>query len=169
MKICVFGAGAIGGYLAGLLAESGVETSVVARGPHLEAICASGLRVEMPGRSVQARIAASDDPAELGPQDAVIVTVKAPALPSVAAAVPPLLRPDTPVAFVMNGIPWWYFHRHGGPWEGRRNSGHDVRRTGRLGLAPRTVPGRGIPRCPRTGCGQHHHPRPDLAKANLQS
>lgn len=120
MRICVFGAGAIGGYLAGLLAESGVETSVVARGPHLAAIRASGLRVEMPGRLVQPRIAASDDPAELGQQDAVIVTVKAPALPSVAAAIPPLLRPDTPVAFVMNGIPWWYFHRHGGAWEGRR-------------------------------------------------
>jgi 2-dehydropantoate 2-reductase len=120
MRICVFGAGAIGGYLAGVLAESGVETSVVARGPHLAAIRASGLRVEMPGRSVQPRVAASEDPSELGPQDVVIVTVKAPALPSVATAIPPLLRPDTPVAFVMNGIPWWYFHRHGGPWEGRR-------------------------------------------------
>ena len=120
MKVCVFGAGAIGGYLAGLLAASGLEISVVARGPHLAAIRASGLRVELPGREVQVRITASDNPAELGPQDVVIVTVKAPALPSVAATIAPLLRPDTPVAFVMNGIPWWYFHRHGGAWEGRR-------------------------------------------------
>jgi 2-dehydropantoate 2-reductase len=105
MKTCVFGAGAIGGYLAGLLAAAGVETSLVARGPHLAAIRASGLRVEMPGRQVQARIAASDNPSDLGPQDVVIVTVKAPALPSVATAIPPLLQPDTPVAFVMNGIP----------------------------------------------------------------
>jgi 2-dehydropantoate 2-reductase len=120
VKICIFGAGAIGGYLAGLLAASGVETSVVARGPHLAAIRASGLRVEMPERQVQARLAASDDPAELGPQDVVIVTVKVPALPSVAGAIAPLLRPDTPVAFVTNGIPWWYFRRHGGAWEGRR-------------------------------------------------
>ena len=64
--------------------------------------------------------AASDDPAELGPQDAVLVTVKAPALPAVAAAIAPLLGPDTKVAFVMNGIPWFYFHAIGGKLEGRR-------------------------------------------------
>ena len=120
MKICVFGAGAIGGYLAGLLGASGAETSIVARGPHLAAIRASGLRVELPGKHVSAHVMASDDPAELGPQDAVIVTVKAPSLPSVAGSIGPLLAPHTVVAFVTNGIPWWYFYRHGGALDGQR-------------------------------------------------
>ena len=120
VKVCVFGAGAIGGHIAGRLAKGGAEVSVVARGAHLDAIRARGLRVLAPDGTIDARVQASADPAELGPQDAVIVTVKAPALPSVAAGIAPLLRPDTPVAFVMNGIPWWYFHAHGGPHDGRR-------------------------------------------------
>ncbi len=120
MKICVFGAGAIGGWIAGLLAESEAQVSVVARGAHLAAIRAHGLSVELQARTVTAKPAASDVPAELGAQDAVIVAVKAPALPSVAAAIGPLLRRDTSVAFVMNGIPWWYFRAHGGAMEGRR-------------------------------------------------
>ncbi len=120
MKLCVFGAGAIGGWLAGLLAQSGAEVSVVARGAHLAAIRANGLTVETQAGTINARIAASDSPADLGRQDAVIVTVKAPSLASVAAGIAPLLGPETMVAFVMNGIPWWYFHAHGGPMEGRR-------------------------------------------------
>ncbi|HEY6431663.1 MAG TPA: 2-dehydropantoate 2-reductase [Acetobacteraceae bacterium] len=120
MRICVYGAGAIGGWLAGLLAESGAEVSVMARGAHLAAIRAQGLTLEMQARRITARVAASDSPAELGPQDAVVVTVKAPALPSVAAGIGPLLGPDTMVAFVTNGLPWWYFHAHGGKLEGRR-------------------------------------------------
>ena len=120
MRICVFGAGAVGGYLAGFLAQGGADVSVVARGAHLEAIRANGLRVETPDSAITAKLRASDDPAELGVQDVVLVTVKAPALPSVAAAIAPLLGPDTSVAFPMNGIPWWYFHAHGGPLDGRR-------------------------------------------------
>lgn len=108
MKICVFGAGAIGGHAAARLARGGAEVSVVARGPQLAAIQANGLRVEAPDASFSAPVRAAQDPAALGPQDAVLVTVKAPALPAVAAAIAPLLRPDTAVAFVMNGIPWWY-------------------------------------------------------------
>ncbi len=120
MRVCVFGAGSVGGYLAGFLAQGGAEVSVVARGPHLAAIRANGLTVQTPDSTVTARITASDDPATLGPQDAVLVTVKAPALSSVAAGIAPLLGPDTIVAFVMNGIPWWYFHRHGGPLDGHQ-------------------------------------------------
>src|SRR5579883_857227 len=120
MRICVFGAGSVGGYLAGYLARGGADVSVVARGEHLAAICASGLRVESPDASINVKLRASDDPAELGKQDAVIVSVKAPALPSVAAKITPLLRADTPVVFLMNGIPWWYFHAHGGPLDGHR-------------------------------------------------
>ncbi len=120
MRICIFGAGSVGGYLAGFLAQGGADVSVVARGAHLAAIRAEGLRVETPDGSVTARLPASDDPRDLGPQDAVIVTVKAPALPLVAASIGPLLHDGTLAAFVMNGIPWWYFHRHGGALDGRR-------------------------------------------------
>jgi 2-dehydropantoate 2-reductase len=112
MRICIFGAGSIGGYLAASLAQGGAKVSVVARGAHLAAIKSNGLTVESPDGTLNARLPASDTPADLGPQDAVIVTVKAPALPAVAASITPLLGPDTPVAFVMNGIPWWYFHPH---------------------------------------------------------
>ncbi len=94
--------------------------SVVARGAHLAAIRANGLTVETPDTTINVKLPASDNPADLGPQDAVIVTVKAPALPAVAATIAPLLGPDTSVAFPMNGIPWWYFHAHGGPLDGRR-------------------------------------------------
>jgi 2-dehydropantoate 2-reductase len=110
VRLCVYGAGAVGGYLAGFLARGGAEVSVVARGAHLAAIRADGLLVETPDEALTVRVAASDNPADLGPQDAVLVTVKAPALPDVAARIAPLLRTDTAVAFVMNGIPWWYFH-----------------------------------------------------------
>jgi 2-dehydropantoate 2-reductase len=116
MRICIFGAGSVGGYLAASLAQGGADVSVVARGAHLAAIRSSGLTVETPDGAITARLRASDNPAELGPQDAVIVTVKSPALPAVATSITPLLKPDTPVAFVMNGIPWWYFH----PYEDRR-------------------------------------------------
>lgn len=112
MRICVFGAGAVGGYLAAYLSRGGADVSVVARGAHLAAIRANGLTVESSETTVTAKLHASDEPAELGAQDAVIVTVKAPALQVVAATIAPLLRRDTPVAFVMNGIPWWYFHPH---------------------------------------------------------
>jgi 2-dehydropantoate 2-reductase len=120
MKICVYGAGAIGGHIAARLALGGAEVSLVARGPHLAAIQAKGLVVHAHDGTHHSHPKASDNPGQLGPQDAVIVTVKAPALPDVAAGIAPLLGPDTPVAFVMNGIPWWYFDREGGSHEGLR-------------------------------------------------
>jgi 2-dehydropantoate 2-reductase len=120
VKICVFGAGAIGGHVAARLAKGGVEVSVVARGAQLAAIRDNGLTVTNDDGTFTVAVEASDDPASLGRQDAVIVTVKAPALPSVASGIGPLLTPDTPVVFAMNGIPWWYFHGHGGPLDGQR-------------------------------------------------
>src|SRR3954452_17433364 len=119
MKLCVFGAGAIGGNLAARFAAA-AEVSVIARGEHLAAIQRDGITVEAPDRTINAKVKASADARDLGPQDLVIVTVKAPALPDVAAGIGPLLKPDTPVLFVMNGIPWWYFHAHGGPLDGKR-------------------------------------------------
>ncbi|WP_439597160.1 ketopantoate reductase family protein [Falsiroseomonas sp.] len=115
MRICVYGAGAIGGHIAGRLARGGAEVSLVARGAHLAAIQANGLTVQAHDGTHHSRPKASADPRELGPQDAVIVTVKAPALPDVAAGIAPLLGEKTAVAFVMNGIPWWYFLGHEGP------------------------------------------------------
>ena len=119
MKICVYGAGAIGGHIAARLFRAGATVSVVARGSHLAAIQDNGLTVHAVDGVHHAAVRASDDPATLGPQDAVFVTVKAPALPSVATFIGPLLGPETPVAFVMNGIPWWYFDHLPGPLEGR--------------------------------------------------
>ncbi|TPG47077.1 2-dehydropantoate 2-reductase [Roseomonas nepalensis] len=118
MRVCVFGAGAIGGHLAARLARGGAEVSVVARGATLAAIRERGITVVARDATFEARPAASDDPAALGPQDAVVVTVKGHQLAGVAAGIAPLRRAGTPVAFVMNGIPWWYFDRHGGPLDG---------------------------------------------------
>jgi 2-dehydropantoate 2-reductase len=119
MKICIYGAGAIGGHLAARLHRAGAEVSVIARGAHLAAIQANGLTVHAIDGEHHAKVRASSEPEELSRQDAVFVTVKAPALPAVAASIAPLLGPDTPVAFVMNGIPWWYFNNLRGPHEGK--------------------------------------------------
>lgn len=110
MRICIYGAGSIGGYIALKLALAGHEVSVVARGEHLGAIRNNGLELRFDDNRtpLRARVAASDRPAELGPQDAVFVTLKATAVTGMAADLPPLLRPDTAVAFLQNGVPWWY-------------------------------------------------------------
>lgn len=120
MKVCVYGAGAIGGHLAGRLFKGGADVSAVARGAHLAAMQRDGLHVHAPDGDIHAAVQASADPADLGQQDAVIVAVKAPSLVSVAAGIRPLLGPDTSVVFAMNGLPWFYFHRHGGPLDGTR-------------------------------------------------
>jgi 2-dehydropantoate 2-reductase len=114
MRICVFGAGAIGGNFAARLADSGNEVSVVARGKHLEAIKANGLTLISGDKKIVAKVKASDRPADLGPQDAVISTLKATGLEALAEGVGPLLGPETPVVFAQNGIPWWYGHGLGG-------------------------------------------------------
>ncbi len=109
-KICIYGAGAVGGHMAARLAQGGLDISVVARGAHLAAIRANGLRLVTPDEDFTVRVSASDDPAELGPQDLVISTLKAQSLGAAAAGIAALLGPDTPVVFALNGIPWWYFH-----------------------------------------------------------
>lgn len=110
MKICVFGAGAVGGHLATRLAASGCDVSVVARGAHLAAIQARGLELRIGTETIRARVRASHDPGELGPQDLIVATVKAPTLPQIVDDLKPLLKTDTPIIYAMNGIPWWYFH-----------------------------------------------------------
>src|SRR6185312_9172657 len=120
MRVAIFGAGAIGGLVGAALHRAGAEVSVVARGVHLAAIRKDGLRIAIDAESWTAPLRASDASADLGPQDLVVVAVKAPSLPAIAALIGPLLDPGTAVAFLMNGVPWWYFHGHGGPDEGRR-------------------------------------------------
>ena len=110
MKICVYGAGAIGGYLGAMLARAGADVSLVARGPHLAAIQEKGLTLWRNGKSQTHSITATDSATELGPQDFVLVTLKAHALSGVVADVRKLLGPDTAVVSAVNGLPWWYFH-----------------------------------------------------------
>lgn len=108
MRICVFGAGAVGGHFAAKLAAAGHDVSVVVRGETLAAIRRDGLRLRSGGGEIRGPVTASDDPRALGPQDLVLCTVKATALTDFADLAGPLLGPDTPVIFAQNGIPWWY-------------------------------------------------------------
>ena len=119
MKFCIYGAGAIGGYLAVELALSGLEVCVVARGAHLHAIRKDGLTLRIRGREKIARVAADSDPGAFGPQDIVICALKAHQAFDNAASFAPLLGPNTSVLTAMNGIPWWYFYKTGGRFEGR--------------------------------------------------
>jgi 2-dehydropantoate 2-reductase len=121
MKICIFGAGAIGGYMGVKLAQAGADVSLVARGPHLAAMQAKGLTLIEDGHEpVTVNVRASADPAELGVQDYVIVTLKAHSVPPVVSAMQPLIGGHTTVVSGVNGVPWWYFHKIGGPLEGTR-------------------------------------------------
>jgi len=121
VKICIFGAGAIGGYLAVKLAQAGADVCIVARGPHLAAIRAKGLTLVQEGAPpLTVPVRASAEAADLGPQDYVIVTLKAHSVPPLVGAMQPLIGPDTTVVSGVNGVPWWYFHKSGGPFEGTR-------------------------------------------------
>lgn len=120
MKVCIFGAGAIGGLMAAKLAQKGeAEVTVIARGPHLAAMQANGLRLRSEGQETvtHPRCVASAD--EAGPQDYVVVTLKAHSLPGAAEQMQPLIGPDTAIVSAVNGVPWWYFHGLGGAHEGR--------------------------------------------------
>src|SRR4051812_6752508 len=111
MKLCVYGAGAVGGLMAAWLGRAGHDVSVVARGVQLEAIRRSGLRVCSNSGVDSFRIKADSDPRALGAQDYVLVTVKAQSLTDVAQSIGPLLGSDTSVVTAMNGVPWWFFDR----------------------------------------------------------
>ena len=120
MKLCVFGAGAIGGLMAAKLAAKGdVDVTVIARGPHLAAMQAKGLTLRSEGAETVVPVRAVANAAEAGPQDYVLVTLKAHSLPGAAEQMQPLLGPETAIVSAVNGIPWWYFHKLAGPWEGR--------------------------------------------------
>ncbi len=121
MRICVFGAGAIGGYLAAKLASTQEnEVSLVARGAHLEAIRSRGLVLIEGEQRLLAHPKATADAGELGPQDYVIVTLKAHQVPAAVPAIESLLGPETAIVWAINGVPWWYFFGLEGPWRDRR-------------------------------------------------
>ena len=120
MKVCIFGAGAIGGYVGLMLNEGGADVSLVARGAHLEAIRDKGLKLVMNGQEKVGHMPASDDPAKLGPQDYVIVALKAHQAWESVEKLTPLLGPDTAVVTMQNGVPWWYFYGFEGQYANLR-------------------------------------------------
>ena len=120
MRICIYGAGATGGYLGARLALAGQEVTLIARGAHLAAMQAHGVKLLAAGEERIARPRCLASPAEAGPQDYVIITLKAHSIPGAVGQMEPLLGKDTAVVTAVNGIPWWYFHRLSGPWENHR-------------------------------------------------
>ena len=120
MRICIFGAGAIGGYMGAKLAQAGADVSLVARGPHLAAMRQNGLTLIEDGTRTTHAVTASDDPADLGPQDYVIVTLKAHSVPPVVDRIKQLMGKGSTIVSGVNGVPWWYFHKLGGPLDGTR-------------------------------------------------
>ncbi len=142
MKICIFGAGAIGGFVAAHLASvAGLEVSVVARGAHLAAIRGRGLRVVSPQGEKHATVHATDRPEELGPQDVVFITLKQHQVTSALAGLAALLGPATAVMPPTTGIPYWYFHGLTGPLENRQIERLDPKGLQWQALAPERVIG----------------------------
>ncbi len=121
MNVCIVGAGAIGGFLAVKLALAGAKVTAIMRGANLAAVKANGLTlIEEENEHHVREVVATDNLAEVGPHDLVILAMKANQVTQVAKQLAPLLHPDTPVVTMQNGIPWWYFQKHGGEFDGRR-------------------------------------------------
>lgn len=142
MRIAIFGAGAIGGLVGARLARQGeAQVSLIARGPHLAAMREKGLILKDDGGETTVEVRATDKPVELGPQDYVFLALKAHSLPGILDSLKPLLGPDTAVVTAQNGVPWWYFYKHGGAHENLRIAAVDP--GGRLwdGIGPERVIG----------------------------
>jgi 2-dehydropantoate 2-reductase len=110
VKVAVFGAGAIGGFLGVRFAQAGADVSLVARGAHLAAMRADGIRLQIEGTEEVAHVRCTDDPATLGPQDYVVIALKAHQISGAAGGIATLLGADTSVVTASNGLPYWYFH-----------------------------------------------------------
>ena len=120
MKFCIFGAGAIGGYLGAELALAGKDVTLIARGPHLAAMQKNGLKLRIAGEERIAHPACVADAKDAGPQDYVFITLKAHSVPAALPALQPLLGPNTAVVWAVNGVPWWYFYKLPGAFADRR-------------------------------------------------
>ncbi|MDD2737183.1 MAG: 2-dehydropantoate 2-reductase [Desulfuromonadaceae bacterium] len=141
MKICIYGAGAVGGFIGAQLAHAGYEVNVVARGATLKALSEQGLRLLSDGISLVEKVRATDSPEELGVQDLVIVAVKTTAMAEVAQKIAPLIGPDTIVMTAMNGVPWWFFDGFGGEYAGTRLASVDPDGAIAAAIPPHTVVG----------------------------
>ena len=141
MKVCVVGAGAIGGLVASGFARAGHEVSLVARGAHLDALRAKGLTFISGEKREVFRLRASDDPGELGAQDAVFVCLKTPSIAAMLPRLAPLVADDTVVVPAINGLPWWYFYREGGKLDGQPVACLDPEGTLFRALDPRHILG----------------------------
>jgi 2-dehydropantoate 2-reductase len=159
MKVTIFGAGAIGGFLGTRLAQSGCEVAAVARGATAAALRTHGWRLQIGNSAVAVPARVAEKPNELGPQDLVVVAVKGPALASIAAAISPLLNRNTIVMTAMNGVPWWFFQEFGGEYAGTRLASIDS--DGSIAAA---IPARHVVGCvvhascasPEPGLTRHH-------------
>jgi len=118
MRFAIVGAGAIGAFLGAMLDRAGEDVTLIARGAHLRAMQQRGVRVRGEIGEFEAHPGATDDPATVGEVDVVLLTLKAHSLPAMTPRLAPLIGPQTSVVSAQNGIPWWYFYRHGGPLEG---------------------------------------------------
>ncbi len=141
MKICIYGAGAIGGYLGAKLAMAGADVSLVARGPHLAAMQSNGLTLLEDGERHNVQVTASENPAELGVQDYVIVTLKAHSVPAVVEPMQALMNEQTTVVMGVNGVPWWYFYQLPGPYENKQLATVDPGNLQWEGIGPQRVLG----------------------------
>ncbi|MBK6708989.1 MAG: 2-dehydropantoate 2-reductase [Chloroflexi bacterium] len=136
MRICIYGAGAIGGYLGVQLALAGANVTLIARGAHLAAMQANGVRLLINGEERVAHPRCTDNPADVSEQDFVILTLKAPSVPGVVELMQPLLGQDTAVVTAVNGIPWWYFYGLDSPWRNHQLASVDPGGRQWLGIGP---------------------------------
>src|ERR1700719_2015844 len=160
MKVTIFGAGAIGGFLGTRLAQSGCEVAAVARGATAAALRTQGWRLRTGNSTIAMPARVADKPSELGPQELVLVAVKGPALAGVAAVIAPLLDRNTVVMTAMNGVPWWFFHEFGGEYAGTRL----------MSIDPDGSIAAGIPARHVIGCVVHAScasPEPGLTRHNV--
>lgn len=127
MSVCIYGAGAIGGFLGAQLALAGEDVTLIARGPQLEAMQKNGVKLHIAGEEWVAHPRCTNNPAEVGPQDYLIITLKIHSVPGIVDTIQPLLHSKTTVVMAVNGIPFWYFYRLEGPWEDYRIESVDPR------------------------------------------
>lgn len=141
MRICIYGAGAIGGYLGARLSAAGEDVTLIARGPHLAAMQRGGLRLRSAHGTEITRPRCLEDPSQVGVQDYVIVTLKTHSIPAVVEPMQALLGPDTTVVTTANGVPWWYFYELDGPWRDHRIESVDPGGRQWVGIGPERVLG----------------------------
>lgn len=141
MKICIYGAGAIGGFLGAELALAGEDVTLIARGPHLAAMKQNGLTLIRDGAKRVAKVRCFENPAEAGVQDYVVITLKAHSVPGIVDHLQPLLGPQSAVVWGVNGVPWWYFYGLDSEWRDQRLASVDPGDVQWNGIGPQRMIG----------------------------